>query len=316
MRLEKRSKREIPKMSSTKNLLNFKLSRMYIPGQIAALALASALVLPAGAQTAAQTPADNSQAQPTDTRPVTPGKLSEPPQEGFWGKVNPFARKKWVNKRLDPIKGQLNELDEVSAQNAKDIKDVDARSQAGIQKAQQTAEAANQSASNAGTQAQQAGTVAGQASGKVDTINGTVNGLDQYAEKNAVSISFRRGSTVLSADAKQQLDDLATKLSGQQGYLLEVEAHAPYAGAAGIQSSDKLAEVVKRYLVTQHEIPVYRMHAVALGNAPIAATETGDTKPTPVKTSYVELRLMENSLAAQDGSTPRLNPSQTGAVQP
>jgi len=57
------------------------------------------------------------------------------------------------------------------------------------------------------------------------------------------------------------------------------------------------------------------MHAVALGNAPISATATGDTKPTPVRKSYVELRLMENSLAAQDGSTPRLNPSQSGAAQ-
>ncbi len=293
--------------------MSSKMSRILIPGQIAALALASALCVSAGAQTPAS--ATDSQT-PTDTRPATPGKLSEPPQEGFWGKVNPFARKKWVNKRLDPIKGQLNELDEVSAKNASDIKDVDARATAGIQKAQSTADAANQLATAAGQQAQQAGTVAGQASGKVETINGTVNGLDNYAEKNSVSISFRRGSTVLSADAKQQLDDLATKLSGHQGYLLEVEAHAPYAGVAGIQSSDKLAEVVKRYLVTQHEIPVYRMHAVALGNAPISATATGDTKPTPVKTSYVELRLMENSLAAQDGSTPRLNPSQTGAVQP
>jgi hypothetical protein len=33
---------------------------------------------------------------------------------------------------------------------------------------------------------------------------------------------------------------------------------------------EQLAEAVKRYLVVQHEIPVYRMHAVALGNAPIA----------------------------------------------
>ena len=72
---------------------------------------------------------------------------------------------------------------------------------------------------------------------------------------------------------------------------------------------------MKRYLVTEHEIPVYRMHSVALGNAPVSPASTGDTKPTPVRTSYVELRLMENSLAAQGGSTPRLNPSQSGAAQ-
>jgi len=289
----------------------------HFPGQVAAFALASAFALSSSA--IAQQPADTSSNPAPSAMQPSPsaqGNLSQPPKEGFWGRVNPFARKKWVNRQLDPVKGQLNELDEVNAKNANDIKDVDTRAQAGIQKAQTTADSANQVATAAGQQAQQAGTVAGQASGKVDQLNGTVKGLDQYSEKNTVSVSFKRGSTILSADAKQQLDDLATKLSGQQGYLLEVEAHAPAAGAAGIQNSERLAEAVKRYLVVEHEIPVYRMHAVALGNAPIAATDTGDTKATPVKTSYVELRLMENSLAAQDGSTPRLNPSQTGAVQP
>ena len=46
-----------------------------------------------------------------------------------------------------------------------------------------------------------------------------------------------------------------------------MEAHAPAAGSAGIQNSERLAEAVKRYLVTEHQIPVYRMHSVALGNA-------------------------------------------------
>jgi len=290
--------------------------RNSFPGQVAFIALASALSISA----AAQQPADGtSNPTPSATQP-SPGSgqnnLSEPPKEGFWGKVNPFARKKWVNRRLDPIKGQLNELDEVNAQNAKDIKDVDSRAQAGINKAQSTADSANQVATAAGQQAQQAGTIAGQATTKVDQIHGTVDGLDKYAEKNTMSIAFRRGSTTLSADDKKQLDDLAANLAGHQGYLLEVEAHAPGAGSVGIQNSNRLADVVKRYLVTQHDIPVYRMHAVALGNAPVAAAETGDTKATPVRTSYVELRLMENSLAAQDGSTPRLNPSQSGAVQP
>jgi outer membrane protein OmpA-like peptidoglycan-associated protein len=293
--------------------------RKTFPGQVAVFALASALSVSAGAQQ----PADQtSNSAPSATQPASGAQspnaqnMSAPPQEGFWGKVNPFARKKWVNKRLDPIKGELNELDEVNAKNARDIKDVDSRAQAGINKAQTTADQANQVATAAGTQAQQAGTVAGQASGKVEQLNGTVNGLDKYAEKNTVSIAFHRGSTTLSADDKKQLDTLATNLAGHQGYLLEVEAHAPGAGSVGIQNSTRLAEAVKRYLVTEHEIPVYRMHSVALGNAPVSAAATGDTKVTPVRTSYVELRLMENSLAAQDGSTPRLSPSQTGASQP
>jgi len=292
-------------------------SRTFLSSQVAIFALASALSVSA----VAQQPSDStSNPTPSAVQP-SPGaqgnvdKLSAPPKEGFWGKVNPFARKKWVNRQLEPVKGELNELDEVNAKNANDIKDVDSRAQAGINKAQTTADAANQVATAAGQQAQQAGTIAGQASTQVDKIHTTVNGLDQYSEKNTVSIAFRRGSTALSADDKEQLDNLAAQLTGHQGYLLEVEAHAPGAGSVGIQNSNRLAETVKRYLVTEHNIPVYRMHSVALGNVPVTET-AGDTTAKPVRTSYVELRLMENSLAAQDGSTPRLNPSQSGAVQP
>jgi len=277
--------------------------RNSFPSQVAVFALASALCVSAGAQQQPAEGSSNPTPSTTQPSPTAQEHLSQPPKEGFWGKVNPFARKKWVHRQLDPIKGQLNELDEVNAKNSQDIKDVDSRAQAGINKAQSAADQANQIASAAGDQAKQAGTVAGQASGKVETINGTVNGLDQYAEKNTMTIKFRAGSTALSADDKKQLDDMATNLSGHQGYLLEVEAHTPGAGSVGIQNSNRLAEAVKRYLVTEHEIPVYRMHSVALGNVPPAAT--GDEKPKPVRTSYVELRLMENSLAAKDGSTPR-----------
>src|ERR1700679_3914823 len=266
-------------------------------GQLAVLLLASAVGLPAFAQqaqpsgTAQDTSSSTAQQAPASssvTPPVTPA------QEGFWGRVNPWARKKWVKKHTDPINDRLTELDGVNAKNAQDIKDVDGRAQAGIHQAQSAADAANQTATAAGTQAQQASQTAQGASGHVDQLNGTVNGLDQYHQVTEAELKFRGGSPILSADAKKQLDDLASSVDGQHGYVLDVEAHSPMAGSAGIQSSERLAEAVKRYLVTEHEIPVYRMHAVALGNA-----RSNDDDATPVRTSTVHIRLMENSLAAQ-----------------
>ena len=241
--------------------------------------------------------------QPTSTPPAAPAATTPPDKEGFWGSVMPFARKKWVKKRLDPINDRLTELDQVNAKNATDIKDVDARAQAGIQKAQSTADAANQVATAATTQAQNANTVAQGASGHVDQINTTVNGIDQYKQINDLDLTFHGGS-MLSKDAKAQLDTLAASLAGHQGYLVEMEARAPGAGAVGIQNSQKLAESVERYLVTEHQIPVYRMHYVALGNAPVETAGTDATKPARVRTSTVHLRLMENSLAAPDATSP------------
>ncbi len=274
--------------------------RNSFPSRLAFLVLASAMAYPALAQ----------QQQPS---PSPASVSSSPtPKEGFWGRVNPFARKKWVNNRVDPLKGQLNELDEVNAKNSRDIKDVDGRAQAGIRQAQSTADAASQTASAAGIQAQKANATAQGAAGRVDQLNSTVSGLDQYRQANELEIAFHGGQPILSAAARKQLDDFAAQLATRQGYVLEIEGHSPLASTAGVQSSGRLAEAVKRYLVTQDQIPVYRLHTLALGNLPGAGTD----EVKPAKTSSVHIRLMENSLAAQAAASPHDAASLTGAERP
>ena len=281
------------------------------PSQVAILLLASAVALPALGQqsqpsaTAQDAPSAAAQQQPTATPAITPAR------EGFWGRINPWARKKWVKRQTDPINDRLTELDGINAKNTRDIQDVDSRAQAGIRQAQSAADAANQTATAAGTQAQQASNTAQGASTHVDELNGTVNGLDQYHQVTEAEVKFRGGSPILSADARKQLDDLAASVNGQHGYILDVEAHSPMAGSAGIQNSERLAEAVKRYLVTEHEIPVYRMHAVALGNA-----RGSEEDAAVVRTSSVHVRLMENSLAAQGAAPPQGVASSTGAERP
>jgi len=216
-----------------------------------------------------------------------------------------------VKKQTDPINDRLTELDEVNAKNAKDIRDVDSRAQAGIHQAQSTADAANQTATAAGTQAQNANTVAQGAAGHVDQLNAKVTGIDQYHKVNELDVAFRGSTGVLSADAKKQLDDLVASVTGHQGYIVEVEAHAPGHGSVGIENSERLADSVKRYLV-EHDIPVFRLHAVALGNVPAAGSD--DNKP--VRISSVHIRLMENSLAARDAASPQGAVSSNGAERP
>ena len=315
-----------------------------ISGRLAVLALASAIAIPVAAQqtppaSTQDTPPATAQAQPSDqsttaqpqqqqpSPEVNQQRLQNKSKEGFWGHLQPFARKKWVKRQTDPINDRLTELDQLNAKNAKDIQDVDARAQAGIKQAQSTADAANQAATQAGAQAQQANTVAQGASGRVDQINTTVSGLDQFHQVSDMDLKFRGASAVLSTDAQGQLDQLISSVNGKQGYLIEVEAHAPGRGAYGINNSQRLAEAVNRYLV-EHDIPVYRVHAVALGNAPMeeanAASTTGTTQGSatgeqenkPVRTRSVHIRLMENSLAAQGSTPPQGVGSSTGAERP
>jgi len=309
-------------------------ARILIPGQLAIVALASAIVIPAGAQQAppaapqdnppaatqsqpATTPQQDNAAQSQQPSPdVNQQRLNNKSKEGFWGHMQPFARKKWVKRQTDPINDRLTELDQVTAKNAKDIQDVDSRAQAGIKQAQSTADTANQTATQASSQAQNANTVAQGASGKVEQINTQVGGLDQYHPVTEVDVPFRRGSTVLSKDAQQQLDQLIQNVNGRKGYIIEMEAHAPGRGVVGIQSSQRLAAVVNRYLV-EHDIPVYRLHAVALGNAqPASADQNAEGSDKPVRTASVHVRLMENSLAAQGAASPQGAVPSSGAERP
>ena len=291
--------------------------RISFPSQLAVLVLATAVAIPAMAQQSQP----GASTQPTATvqsdmtsAPQQPAAstANTPAKEGFWGRVNPFASKKWVGRQTAPINDRLTELDEVNAKNSSDIKDVDSRAQAGIRQAQTTADGANQVATAANAQAQSASGAAQGALGHVDQLNTTVKGLDQYSEVSEQEVKFPHGQPILSAAARQQLDDMATALSGKQGYILEVEAHSPGAGSVGIQNSERLAEAVKRYLATAHEIPVYRMHAVALGN--VHGQADVDTKP--IRISSVNVRLMENSLAAQGAPQPQGVASSTGAERP
>lgn len=250
-----------------------------------AIVLGSVLAIPAMAQTSA------APAQPAATAASTPAR------EGFWGRVNPFARKKWVDKRVDPLRDRLNELDEVNARNAGEIRDVDARAQAGIGKAQATADSAGALAKVAGQQADQANASALAAGRHSDQIGQTVGGLDQYKSVREMDLLFHGADGKLTPEARQQLDELAAGVQGRQGYLIEIEGRAHGAGQLGMRNSVRLNEAVERYLAGNGQIPVYRLHAVALGDVPADGHEVKMAKGN--KPSSVHLRVLENSLAVR-----------------
>src|SRR3984893_8025994 len=278
-----------------------------------ALPLAAALTLPALAQTTSSTP-DQSQpaatSQSTSTQPTSnenaTGKqpLQPPSREGFWGHLNPFARKNYVKRQTEPIRDRVNELDELTSANSKSIKDTDARAQQGIKLASDKANEADQHALDAGNKATAAQQSAQQVTARVQTVETVVGNIDQYKASNQTEIRFRPGQTVLSKNAKDALDPMATSVKGQRGYIIEVQGFSSGKGQTAISNSQKMAESVVRYLVLNHEIPVYRIYLVGMGNAPIAnAEETAKSKR--ISGGRVEISLLKNDLEqlASSGSS-------------
>jgi outer membrane protein OmpA-like peptidoglycan-associated protein len=289
---------------------------------ISALLVAAVLGAPAFAQTAQQNPPQpppqvqtgaSTEANTTNANSTyaTGHPLATKTNEGFWGKVNPFARKKWVNRQLDPVKDRLNELDQLQARNAADIKDVDARAQAGIRQAEATAGQASETASSASTTANQANTLAQQASAQTAQLSTTVTNLDQYKQVTDTEIRFRPGQTQLNSKAQDALSQIATQVQGQKGYIVEITAYSHSRGQAGIQNSQHLADSVVRFLA-EHQVPVYRIHQVAMGNAPM------DNSEAVSHGSVVRVTLMQNSLAtlnSPNGGSP-IGATQQSSAQP
>jgi outer membrane protein OmpA-like peptidoglycan-associated protein len=266
------------------------------------------------AASSSQTQQDQTTTQPADQQP----KKLEMRKEGFWGRLNPFARKKYVQRQIQPVQDQLNELDQLTQANAKQIQDVDSRAQQGIQMASAKAGEADMHAQDAQTRATTAQQTAQQANDQLQTVQKVVTNIDQYHQDSELEIRFRSGQLALSKRAKDALDEMAEPLKQQKGYVIQVQGFARGRGQEAIATSQQLAECVVRYLVLNHDIPVYRIYVVGMGNAPISTEEGGKVKRSAGGT--VEVALLRNGAGdlgtgAQSGAAPAA-PAASPASQP
>ena len=279
---------------------------------IFALLLAVILAVPVFAQQTSSSATQPTTTPPPAAQPATSadtatGKAPLQPEtrEGFWGRMNPFARKKYVARQTQPVADRINELDQLTASNTKAIKDTDARAQQGIQLASAKANEADQHAIDAGNKAQAAQQTAQQANTRLNTVEQVVTNIDQYQPTTQTEILFKNGQTVLSQNAKTALDEMATPLKDQRGYVVEVQGFSSGHGQVAIANSQKMAESVVRYLALNHDIPIYRIYLVGMGNAPAPAA-TSDAKPKRITGGRVEVSLLKNNLEqlASTGTSP------------
>jgi len=232
--------------------------------------------------------------------------LASPRSKDFWDGddpnlvnliTHPFANKKYVQRQVTPIRDRIHELEQITSENSQLIKDVDTRAQQGIQLASEKTSMADQHAGEASNQAQLAQTAANEASARVATAEQIVGGLDQYKGSAQAEIRFRPGQTVLSKSAKDALDEMAEPLKDQRGFIIEVRGFSSGHGQLAISSSQKMSESVVRYLVLNHQIPLFRIYVTNLGNASVAGEQTS---AKPARGGRVEVNVLKNDLSASN----------------
>ena len=216
------------------------------------------------------------------------------------------ATKKYVKQQVDPVSGRVDELTEVSKRNENAIKDVDARAQSGIQAAQAKTTEVDGKAVAADQKAVEAQQMAKNAEGKISgvetSLNQKIGNIDSYKPVENASVTFKFNQADLSDEAKASLDQLAGKVKDSKGYVLEIQGFTDNVGddTYNLGLSQKRSENVVRYLSQQHQIPLFRMFILGLGEA--KQVEDNKTKEGRAANRRVEITLLKSEIESMSSS--------------
>ncbi len=215
------------------------------------------------------------------------------------------ATKKYVQQTAAPIQ---TKVDQVADQENKQGTEIDAakkdleRHETGINAAKERAMSAENKANEAKSAADKADQDAMQAqnmssqntqaiSSLHDAFNTALGNLDDYKLQAEAVVQFGFGKDGLTPDAKEQLDQFVSQHKDAKRYYIAIEGFTDKTGAASYNDelSRRRAEHVTAYLVTQHDIPVFRIQEIGLGKEKPA--DEGRNRAARAKNRRVEVRL-------------------------
>jgi outer membrane protein OmpA-like peptidoglycan-associated protein len=186
------------------------------------------------------------------------------------------ASKNYVRNQTAPLVEHSDQLEAKTAENNRQIHDVNDRAQAGIQQAQGAADSASQSAHNAGQAAGDAQNAADNAVHRADSLESVVKGLDSYKPVANVTVTFGFDKSVLTRDDRDQLDSFAAQLGSAKSYILEVTGGTDSTGPAqyNYELSQRRADAVVQYLASKYGIAAHRFYLIGIGKDKEVAPNT------------------------------------------
>jgi len=166
-----------------------------------------------------------------------------------------------AEQNAERISGQIDELMAIS--NA---------ARGGAKAAQETADAA----------------VAG-----VNATNQRISALDEYVVQSTATVNFRVNSAILSPEAKQKLDEVATAAQTLRGYEIEITGFASADGStkANKALSQRRAQAVIDYLIETHNIPLRRI-GQSFGFGELQSVADNTTREGREQNRRVEVKLL------------------------
>ena len=198
-----------------------------------------------------------------------------------------IASRKFVRSEVGSSADQLNGKIEKTDGNVKEVGDrvgtLDTRTtQQGqridglngdIQKTNGELQKTSDRTTQAQSAAQTAQTAADQARGRVVTLEENFQNRNQYSVTTEKSILFQFDKSTLDKEYMAMLDEVAQMVTQNHDALILLEGRTDSVGTEtyNIQLGERRAEAVKRYLVVDKAIPMYKIHETSFGAAkPVA----------------------------------------------
>jgi outer membrane protein OmpA-like peptidoglycan-associated protein len=215
------------------------------------------------------------------------------------------ATKNYVRNQTAPMIEHTDQLDAKTAENNRQIHDVDDRAMAGTKRAQDAADSAGKNAQDASHAAGDAQIAADNAVHRADSLDSVVSGLDNYQPVSTVSVTFGFDKAVLTKEDREQLDTFAASLGSVKSYILEVTGGTDSTGPAqyNYDLSQRRADAVVQYLGSRYGIAAHRFYLIGIGkDKEVAPNTTADGRK---QNRRVEIRLLSNRSdeVAQTAST-------------
>lgn len=210
--------------------------------------------------------------------------------------------KAYVRNQVTPIIDKVNQLDDATAENTKEIKAVDARIDQAIVDLDRTTDESIAKANDADQQSAAAQRRSDEALQRTNSIVTQVASLDNYKLVTQVSVSFALNASRLDDAAVKALDNFGADAANRKNYVITVEGATDSTGAqdSNYDLSDRRADAVRVYLATRY-VPGFRIHVVGLGSDKPSATNKDAAGRAQNRRADVQLFAIENKLVAAPG---------------
>lgn len=217
--------------------------------------------------------------------------------------------KNYVKQQTTPLINKTNELDDLTAKNTREIKDVDARAQAGIAAVNAKTAEADQKAQAAGQTASSAQQMADTANTRVGVLTNTVANLDNYHAVAETSVKFGFDKDNLTPKAKTALDQLAANIASTKAYIITLEGGTDSVGSEDYNYglSQRRANSVIQYLASKYNVPAHKIYVIGLGkDKPLESNKTASGR---ADNRRVDVRLMTNTVGEGQPTAAQGSPS-------